>query len=90
MNCGRISSEFQGFGWKRLSPHEIQADVSHGHEFQGISALRYLLNTDRRVEFPAIYYRISDDPDGNLIVEDYAASSAVWYNSRENSPSRSA
>jgi hypothetical protein len=90
MNWGKISSEFQGFGWKRLSPHEIQADVSHGHEFQGISALRYLLKTNQNVDFPAIYYRIADDQSGNPIIEDYTCSTASWYDCREKDDNRSA
>lgn len=90
MKWGNIDSEYVGFGWKRLSSHEIDPKVSNGHEFQGVKALGQLLGYQRLNEIPTCYYLITDDPDGSPIVDDFIRSNSSWYDSRERDEKRSA
>src|SRR5690625_3209953 len=88
MKWGTIDSEYSGFGWKRLSSHEIDPAVSNGHEFQGVSALVKLLGAQSRSKIPTCYYLIGDDLNGNPVVNDFICSTASWYDSRARDPSR--
>src|SRR5690625_4439523 len=90
MNWGNIEKEYAGFGWKRLSSHEIDPKVSNGHEFQGVKALGELLGYEKLREIPTNYYLIEDDPEGNPVVADYIESHSSWYDSRERDAKRSA
>lgn len=90
MKWGAIDSEYVGFGWKRLSSHEIDPKVSNGHEFQGVKALGELLGYQFLDKIPTSYYLISDDPDGNPIVDEFISSTASWYDSRIRDENRSA
>ncbi|TVR53225.1 MAG: type II restriction endonuclease, partial [Puniceicoccaceae bacterium] len=89
MKWGTIDSEYIGFGWKRLSSHEIDPKVSNGHEFQGVKALGELLGYQPLDKIPTSYYLISDDPDGNPVVDDFISSTASWYDSRVRDKNRS-
>lgn len=90
MKWGRIDEEFSGFGWKRLSAHEINPKVSNGHEFQGVKALSHLFGETKRLEVPTVYYLIGDDDEGKPTVIEVIVSTSSWYDSRENQPHRSA
>lgn len=84
MQWGDLRSFFRGVAWKRLSAHEVDPNVSHGHEFQGVEDLRRLLGTqDRR--FTVTYMLLSDDSDNIESIR----SEAKWYDSRVNQPHRS-
>ncbi len=89
MKWGRIDEEFSGFGWKRLSAHEIDPRVSNGHEFQGVKALSHLFGESRLSEIPTVYYLIGDDDEGKPTVFEAIAATSSWYDSRENDPNRS-
>ncbi|MCH8540847.1 MAG: hypothetical protein LAT58_08770 [Opitutales bacterium] len=88
MKWGNIHNDYIGFGWKRLSSHEINPSISNGHEFQGVKALTELLGNQRLDAIPTCYYLIGDDPDGNPIVYDFIRSTASWYDSREHQKHR--
>ena len=90
MKWGRISSEFVGFGWKRLSPHEVDPSVSNGHEFQGVAALTDILGEGRRNGMLSVYCLIEDDGEGRPAVSSVIRSTASWYDSRERDESRAA
>jgi len=90
MKWGRIDEEFSGFGWKRLSAHEIDPRVSNGHEFQGVKALSHLFGESRLSEIPTVYYLIGDNDEGKPTVFEAIAATSSWYDSRENDPNRSA
>lgn len=86
MNWGALRSLFKGVAWKRLTPHEIDAKVSNGHEFQGINRLRELLGPESFRNRPATYLLfLSDDSPAEAV-----KSTATWYDARANDASRSA
>ncbi len=90
MNWARLDSEFQGFAWKRLTPHEIRPDVSNGHEFQGVNGLAELIGREDRKNIPTDYHLLGDDDEGRISVREVIRSTASWYDSRRNDPKRSA
>lgn len=90
MKWGSIKDEFKGFAWKRLSDHEVNPEVSNGHEFQGVSSLRKVLGDTGLHEIPTDYYLIGDDEFSRPSVEEVISSTASWYDSRRDDPSRSA
>ena len=90
MIWARIDTEFSGFAWKRLTSHEIDPEVSHGHEFQGINGLVELLGEQDRKDIPTDYYLIVDDDEGGPVVAEVVHATASWYDSRRNNPNRSA
>lgn len=85
MQWGDLRSSFRGVAWKRLSSHEVDPTVSHGHEFQGVQDLRRLLGTQHR-RFTVMYMLLNDDSDNIESIR----SEAQWYDSRANQPHRSA
>lgn len=72
--------------WKRLTAHEVDARVSHGHEFQGVNKLRDLLGDEPFRDRPTTYLLYVDDEGPAEAVR----SSATWYDSRAKDPDRSA
>lgn len=86
MNWGDFRRVFKGVASKALTAHEVNPTVSNGHEFQGVNRLSQLLGTDRRDEMPATYMLLADDPEDDIIIR----STATWYDSRANDPSRPA
>ncbi len=84
MRLGSLSKLFTGVAFKRLTPHEVDPEVSNGHEFQGVAKLRDLLGNDT-AEFKATYFLLSDE-EPTVIISAWAK----WYDSRENDPTRSA
>jgi hypothetical protein len=85
MKWGVLRDQFKGVAWKRLTPHEVDPEVSNGHEFQGVGQLRELLGTESKREIPAKYILLGDDPEDTITV----ASTISWYDSRANQPHRS-
>ena len=85
MQWGDLRAVFRGVAWKRLSAHEVDPSVSHGHEFQGVEGLRQLLGTQHH-RFAVTYMLLSDDTDNIESIR----SEAQWYDSRANQPRRSA
>jgi hypothetical protein len=84
MRGAELRELFTGVAWKRLSSHEVDSKVSHGHEFQGINRLRDLLGSSRR-EYSVTYLFL--DENGETL--DAVHSTAKWYDSRENVEHRS-
>lgn len=83
MKWGDLHSVFRGVAWKRLSAHEVDADVSHGHEFQGVHGLRALLGSEDR-RFMVTYMILNDETDNIESIR----SEAKWYDSRANQTHR--
>lgn len=90
MRWGSIREEFSGFGWKRLSDHEVDPKVSNGHEFQGVNALRTILGEERKKDIPTEYYLIADDIFDRPSVHEVIPATASWYDSRKHDKTRSA
>ena len=86
MNWGALKSLYKGVAWKRLTAHEVDATVSHGHEFQGINKLRDLLGEETFRDRPTNYLLFLDDEGPAEAVK----STATWYDARANDASRSA
>ena len=85
MKWGGLREQFKGVAWKRLTPHEVDPNVSNGHEFQGVGALQELLGSENRKDIPAKYLLLTDDPDDAITV----ASTISWYDARANQSHRS-
>jgi hypothetical protein len=85
MEWGDLRTFFRGIAWKRLSPHEVDSAVSHGHEFQGVQRLRTLLGGENR-RFSVTYMLLNDDSDAIESIR----SEAQWYDSRAKQRRRSA
>lgn len=83
MTWGSLRDFFRGIAWKRLSAHEVDPQVSNGHEFQGVGKLRELLGSSPQ-SLPTTYLLFSDD-DGP---PERISSTAKWYDSRANQPHR--
>lgn len=83
MKYGKLADCFSGFGYKRLKPVEIDPEVSHGHEFNGISQFKQLFGLERRT-FNARLIYLADDTD-ELPTENITF---TWYDARENNPDR--
>ena len=81
---GFLADYFDGIGFKRLKPVEIDPEVSHEHEFNGIDQFRKLLGADKRSLSCRVIY-LSDDEDE--IIEDRVE--LTWYDARLNHPTRS-
>lgn len=86
MKWGSLKDHFKGIAWKRLTPHEVDPDVSNGHEFQGINRLRELLGDTTRQKIPTTYLLLADDEEDSETVKSHAS----WYDARAAQPHRSA
>jgi hypothetical protein len=83
---GSLRDHFKGVAWKRLTSHEVDPQVSNGHEFQGINRLRDLLGDQSRRSIPTTYLLLADDEEDSQTIRSVAS----WYDARENQPHRSA
>ncbi|HSA07098.1 MAG TPA: type II restriction endonuclease [Candidatus Gastranaerophilales bacterium] len=83
MKKGFLSEYFEGVAAKRLSAVEIDSQISHQHEFNGVNGLRKMLGNDRQ-NFKASYIYISESEDETLADE----GTVTWYDARENHPTR--
>lgn len=70
--------------YKRISAVESAPERSHQHEFNGTDALREVLGTEPRQDWPARWIFLGDDEDPRL--ESHACS---WYDARASHPTRS-
>jgi hypothetical protein len=86
MERAHLTSLFTGFAIKRMTPHEIDPVVSHGHEFQGVATLRRLFGDEDRRAVPCTYYWLPEDDGGVERID----STITWYDSRRNAAQRSA
>jgi hypothetical protein len=78
-----LTNFYSGFGIKRLSSHEVDETVSHGHEFQGITDLRALLGpVKHRFEAEVVILQDTEPTQQRFNTE------LTWYNSRVNQPNR--
>jgi hypothetical protein len=80
---GFLADHFEGFGYKRLKPVEIDPDVSNEHEFNGIAGFRTLFGSAKRV-FPTRVIYLCDSEDA--ILEDTAQ--FTWYDARAKHATR--
>lgn len=85
MRWGSLRDRFKGVAWKRLTAHEVDPEVSNGHEFQGVGKLRTLLGDEVRNEIPTKYLLLSDEEERSQVIP----SSASWYDARANKANRS-
>lgn len=89
VNLGNFSRGLRGVVAKRLSSHEVDPNVSRGHEFQGANKLVGLLGTEDYKDRPTTYYFISDDGEEPQVRE-VVRSTSTWYDSRRNQTDRKA
>lgn len=78
MNEGQLSRYFTGVAVKTLAPVEADRFRSNQHEFNGVTALRTLLGSNRR-RFRAAFVYLSDSGDEPLVEPGFLR----WYDSRE-------
>ncbi len=83
-NTQRLSEYFDGFVIKRLSAVEVDQFSSNQHEFNGVSALKNLLGTEK-VKFPARFVYMSEEDSEYLT----ATAQLTWYDARSTHPTRS-
>jgi hypothetical protein len=83
MKWADLYAVFRGVAWKKLSAHEVDPTVSHGHEFQGVHGLKALLGSEDR-RYTVTYMILKDDTDDIESIR----SEAKWYDARANQPHR--
>ena len=79
-----LSSIFAGIGAKRLSQVEVNTQVSHQHEFNGVTQFKHLLG-NKKSTYLAKFIFLQDNEGETLIDNGYL----TWYDARENHPTRS-
>lgn len=84
MILDKLSHYFDGLAFKRLSAVEASRSVSNQHEFNGVTALKELLGSERRA-FAARFVYLDDGSDGPLIAD----AELTWYDARASHPTRS-
>lgn len=80
---GGLKDYFNGIGYKRLKPVEVDPATSHEHEFNGISKFKDLFGTQRQ-HFPTRMIYLCDSEED--IIE--SETEFTWYDARENHPTR--
>lgn len=86
MKQGYLSDYFVGAGVKVLKGTEVDPNVSHGHELQGINAFRQFLGENAQGEqLPITYVWLSDDEEPVSL-----PLTGTWYDSRKGQPWRHA
>ena len=83
MKYGALSDHFDGVAAKRLTAVEINPNISHQHELNGVAPLRSLLGTDGFPSRPATFIWLGHGSEG--IIE---RSSLTWYDARDRHPTR--
>lgn len=79
-----LAEYFKGVSVKRLSAHEVDPRVSHGHEFQGVKALQQFLGLPaERQKIPSVYLWLTDD-ESPIRLDLFA----TWYDARANQAHR--
>ncbi len=84
MKKGYLSEYFADIGYKRLSAVEALRHRSNQHEFDGVSALKRMLGSDRRT-FTAGFIYLSDN-DSEPVAD---TGFLTWYDAREAHLTRS-
>lgn len=83
MQFGELADYFGGVGAKRLSSHEVDPQVSKGHEFQGVDSFREFIGAPVGKErIDVTYIWLADDEQVEVI------SGGTWYDSRAKQPHR--
>lgn len=80
---GFLADYFEGFGYKILKPVEIDPEVSHEHEFNGINSFKEILGQERQKLSCRVIYLADDEDD---ITDEKVI--LTWYDARENHPTR--
>ena len=83
MKKGSLSEYFEGVAAKYLSVVEAHPESSNQHEFNGVTALKNLLGTDRLTAKTDFIY-LGDDVGTAGQAEGFL----TWYNARERHPTR--
>ena len=83
MKYGALSDHFDGVAAKRLTAVEINPNISHQHELNGVAPLRSLLGTDGFPSRPTTFIWLGDKSEG--IIE---RSLLTWYDARDRHPKR--
>ncbi len=83
MKNGYLSQYFQDISAKLLSEVEVNPKHSNQHEFQGVSALRKMLGTEKRT-YMARFLFLDDELEPTT--DDVEM---TWYDARRNKPNRS-
>lgn len=78
----RLADVIGSFAAKRLTAHQVDPDVSNGHELQGSMALLAMLGPDDRRKMPCVYYWLPGQPGEDLI---RVESTISWYDARRRS-----
>ncbi|MCK5097242.1 MAG: hypothetical protein KAR45_04025, partial [Desulfobacteraceae bacterium] len=80
---GFLADYFEGFGYKILKPVEIDPEVSHEHEFNGINSFKEILGSAKQYLSCRVIY-LADEEEN--IVEDIVT--LTWYDARDSHPTR--
>ena len=83
MKYGVLSDHFDGVATKRLTAVEVNPNISHQHELNGVAPLRSLLGTDGFPSRPTTFIWLGDGSEG--ITE---RSLLTWYDARERHSTR--
>jgi len=87
MAYGKLTEYFSAIGYKRLSSHEVDPAVSHGHEFQGVNSIKKILGAEELKDFPVSMLYLSETREEIPI---FLETRLTWYDSRKDNPSRAA
>lgn len=80
---GFLADYFEAFGYKLLKPVEINPEVSHEHEFNGINSFKKILGKEKQYFSCRVIYLADDEDD---IIDNKVT--LTWYDARENHPKR--
>lgn len=84
MKSGSLSQYFAGVAVKSVTATEVDAEVSRGHEFQGVDSFRAFLGMPaEKVKVPVKYVWLSDE-EAPLVLP----LSGTWYDSRRGKGNR--
>jgi len=78
-----LTDYFEGLGYKILKSVEIDPEVSHEYEFNGINSFKKILEHEKQKLSCCIIYLTDDEDD---IIEDKVT--LTWYDARENHETR--
>ncbi|MFZ7104865.1 MAG: type II restriction endonuclease [Peptococcaceae bacterium] len=84
MKKGYLSAYFDGIAVKRLSVVETTPQISHQHEFNGVSQLKEILGANRCI-FSSKFVYLGESEEECVT----AIGTVTWYDARENHPKRS-
>lgn len=86
MKRGSLAVHFSGLAAKRLSAVEADGFSSNQHEFNGVGALRAIMDpATEKVRYRARFMYIADSDDEPVVDDGYL----TWYDARQRHPVRS-